>query len=586
MSRRKQKKIKFCLKPLAANLLLSLGLSTAALAGPQGGVIRAGTANIEYNGTQTQIQQSSERAVIDWRSFGVAPLESVIFNQPSRLSATLNRVTGDQISAIHGKITANGQVALINPNGIIFGAGAQINVGSLIASTANISNNNFMDGRLVFDQAGKPGASILNRGTISAAEGGLVALVAPTVRNDGVIQARLGKVVLGAGDTFTLDLYGDQLINLALAPEQAMQLFDAEGQPVTSLIAQAGRIEADGGQVVLITAPTAKAVLDQVINMSGTIRADSIAEQNGRIVLLGAGGTVTVSGKLSAQGTQTGQRGGNIEVLGDHVTLAASANLDASGAAGGGTIHVGGAFQGGGDTYRAQNTDIAPGTRLSASATDTGNGGEVVVWSDQQTRFAGHIEARGGPQGGNGGQLEVSGKGTLEFLGTADASAAQGRAGALLLDPANVNFGLAEAALISRVLRTGTSTTVQASNNIDVNALIDGRGRIAGGGLTLTAGNNLNINEFIVTNNGAIHLNAGNTINVAADKAVFAGTAPITATSRGDLNTAPLITTGPVTYRSTAGSVPNPIPEPGSLALLGVALGALGMARRRRAASP
>lgn len=531
----KTKNTAFQLKPLAASLL-ALGFSSAVLAAPQDGIVRAGSASISQSGNLTQIQQNSDRAVIDWRSFGVGALESVAFNQPSRQSAILNRVTGNQVSAILGKITANGQVALINPNGIVFGPGSQINVGGLIASTANISNKNFMEGRLVFDQPGKPGASILNQGSISAADGGLVALVAPSVRNDGIIQARLGKIALGAGDTFTLDLYGDQLISLALSPEQAAQ------------IVHTGQIHADGGQVVLVTAPTAKAVLDQVINMSGTIRADSIAEQNGKIVLLGAGGEVAVSGQLSAHG-------GSIEVLGDQVTLTSTAILDASGAVGGGTIHVGGAWQGSGDTYRAQNTDIASGARLSANATDTGNGGEVVIWSDQNTRFAGAIEARGGANGGNGGRIEVSGKGTLEFLGTADASAAKGVAGSLLLDPTDVNIGLAAASLINRVLRTGTSTTVQASNNIDVNSLIDGRGRIAGGGLTLTAGNNLNINEFIVTNNGAVNLNAGGTISVAADKAVFAGTAPITATSGGDLSTVPLISTGTVSYRSTGGSV-------------------------------
>ena len=525
----------FQLKPLAASLL-ALGFSTAILAAPQDGVVRAGSASISQSGNLTQIQQNSDRAVIDWRSFSVGALESVAFNQPSRQSAILNRVTGDQASAILGRISANGQVALINPNGIVFGAGSQIDVGGIIASTANISNKNFMEGRLVFDQPGKPGASILNQGTISAADGGLVALVAPSVRNDGIIQARLGKIALGAGDTFTLDLYGDQLINLAVSPEQAAH------------IVHTGQIHADGGQVVLVTAPTAKAVLDQVINMSGTIRADSIAEQNGKIVLLGAGGEVAVSGQLSAHG-------GSIEVLGDKVTLTSSANLDVSGATGGGALHVGGAWQGSGDTYRAQNTDVASGARLSASATESGHGGEVVVWSDQNTRFAGTIDARGGANGGDGGRIEVSGKGTLEFLGTADASAPQGRAGSLLLDPTDVNIGLAEASLINRVLRTGTSTTVQASNNIDVNSQIDGRGYLAGGGLTLTAGNNLNINEYIITNNGAVNLNAGSTLSIAADKAVFAGNAAINATSGGDLNTVPLISTGAVTYRSTGGSV-------------------------------
>ena len=531
----------FHLKPLAASLL-TLGFSTALLAAPQDGVLRAGSASISQSGNLTQVQQTSDRAIIDWRSFSVGALESVAFNQPSRFSATLNRVTGDQVSVILGKLTANGQVVLINPNGMLFGAGSQIDVGGLIASTANISNKNFMDKHLVFDQAGKPGASIVNQGSISAIDGGLVALVAPTVRNDGIIQARLGKIVLGAGDTFTLDLYGDQLINLALAPEQAAH------------IVQSGQIIADGGQVVLISAPQAKAVLDQVINMSGTIRADSIAEHEGKIVLSGSG-EVVVSGQLSAQGKNAGEQGGSIAVLGDVVNLSGTSNLDASGAAGGGTIHVGGAWQGSGDTLRAQSTTLEQGARIAANATDVGHGGEVVVWSDHNTRYAGDISARGGAYGGDGGRIEVSGKHTLEFLGTADASAPRGKNGSLLLDPADVSIGLAEAALIARVLRTGTTVQTRATVVRNSAAGIQIDVCLAGGGLTLTAGNNLTINEFIVTNNGAINLNAGNTISVASGKAVFAGTAAISATSGGDLNTVPLISTGGVTYRSTGGSV-------------------------------
>ena len=167
-------------------------------------------------GSSTRIEQFSDRAIIDWRSFGIGAGDQVVFLQPSAQAATLNRVTGEQVSVILGRLDANGQVLLINPNGIVFGGGAQVNVGSLIATTSNISDANFMAGKLVFDQPGRPGAGIFNAGAMTATDGGLVALVAPHVRNDGVIVARLGRVLLGAADTFTVDLYGDALINLAL----------------------------------------------------------------------------------------------------------------------------------------------------------------------------------------------------------------------------------------------------------------------------------------------------------------------------------------------------------------------------------
>ena len=537
--------------PLAA-FLLALGFISAAYAAPEGGVVRAGSAQIFEQGSKTLIQQSSQRAIIDWRGFSINSNEQVQFAQPSASAAMLNRVTGSQVSMILGRMDANGQVLLINPNGIIFGKGAQINVGSLIASTANLSNDNFLQGKLIFDQPGKSGAGILNAGSITAAEGGLVALVAPHVRNDGLIQARLGKVMMGAADTFTIDLYGDGLINLALTDASLAQLKDGQGQPVKSLISQAGAIDAGGGQAVLVTAETAKGMLDSLINMSGTILADSAIQEGGRILLLARGGNVDVSGEMSAKGT----KGGQINVLGDQVNLASTANLDASGTYGGGKLYAGGAFQGSGDTYRARDTQIDAGAKLTANALTRGDGGEVVVWSDGRTAYAGSIEVRGGAQGGNGGLVEVSGKQTLFFNGLVDAGATNGRAGSLLLDPYNFTIGMAEASLLNRVLRMGTSTLVSADNDIFVNSIIYGLGRYEGGGLTLSAGNNVNINDYIITNNGAINLFAeAGTVSVASGKVVYAGMAPITVRSGADLYYAPYLTGGLLSLISTKGSV-------------------------------
>lgn len=541
-----------CILPSVLAALLIFGLISAAHAAPEGGVVRAGSAQIKEQGKTTLIQQSSSRAIIDWRKFGINSDERVQFAQPSVRSATLNRVTGDQVSFILGRLDANGQVLLVNPNGIIFGKSAQINVGSLIASTANISNNNFLQGKLVFDKPGRPGAEIINTGSITAAEGGLIALVAPHVRNDGLIQARLGKVILGAADTFTIDLYGDGLINLALSEASLAALKDGQGKPVKDLISQAGTIDVGSGQTVLMTAEVAKGLLDSLINMSGVVLADSAVQEGGRILLLARSGNVDVSGNLSAEGTT----GGQIDVLGDQVHLFSTATLDANGVYGGGVLHVGGDYQGSGDTYRAQSTKINAGATLNASALTRGNGGEVVVWSDSETSYEGSILARGGEESGDGGLVEVSGKQTLLFDGSVDAGASNGKAGSLLLDPYNFTIGMTEASLISRVLRTGTSTSVSADNDLYVNYVIDGRGRYTGGGLTLSAGNDVNVNDYIITNNGAINLFAeAGTVNLATGKVVYAGTAPLTVRSGGTLTNASYLTGGRLSLTSTQGSV-------------------------------
>ncbi|HEX8027271.1 MAG TPA: filamentous hemagglutinin N-terminal domain-containing protein, partial [Vicinamibacterales bacterium] len=547
--RRSSKRLKAVMVVVLSFATGSTGLQ--AQQGPAGGTVRAGEARISGEGTaSTRIDQSSDRAVIDWRSFGIGANDEVIFRQPSAQSATLNRVTGEQVSVILGRLDANGAVLLINPNGVVFGGGAQVNVGSLIASTSNISDANFMSGKLVFDQPGRIGAGILNSGAMTARDGGLVALVAPHVRNDGVIIARLGRVVLGAADTFTVDLYGDALVNLALSDGHAGQLVGLNGEPITSLIHNKGRIES--GQTVLMTARNAKAVLDNLINMSGTIKADSAIQQGGRILLLGEGGRVDVDGSLSAQGTT----GGSIQVLGDRVRLGSPASLDASGISGGGSVQVGGAYQGRGDTYRSSQTSVESGATVKVNAIERGNGGEAVIWSDQHTQFLGTVEARGGAERGDGGQLEVSGKSTLDFLGRADASAAAGASGALLLDPETLSIGANEAGAIMRVLRTGTTTNVQADVDINVDSPIFGGDRSTGGGLNMTAGNSINVNDFIVTNDGAINLTAQQgTVNVAAGKAVFAGSAPITISAGGDLRTGSLVTTGAVSIRSISGAV-------------------------------
>ena len=184
-----------------------LAAASSAYANPKGGQVSAGSAAItQTSSSRLDIVQSTDRAAIDWQSFSIAPNEQTNFQQPAPTSMTLNRVAPGDPSVIAGRLTANGGVVLVNPSGITFSKGAVVDVNSIVATPTNISNANFMAGNMRFDQPSTdPRASVVNQGTITVAQKGLAALVAPSVVNSGVIQAKLGKVVLGGAQTYTLD---------------------------------------------------------------------------------------------------------------------------------------------------------------------------------------------------------------------------------------------------------------------------------------------------------------------------------------------------------------------------------------------
>jgi filamentous hemagglutinin family protein len=409
---------------------------------PQGGQVVAGAAQIGRTDAQTRIDQSSQRAAIDWRSFDVGSGQSVTFQQPSASAVTLNRVTSADPSQIAGKIAANGQVVLVNQSGVLFTKGAQVNAQSIIVSAAGITNQNFMAGQMVFDQPARPDAQVVNAGRITVKQAGLAALVAPQVKNAGTISARLGHVVLGGAETHTLDLYGDGLLSFDVTGQVKQAPADKDGKPASALVTNTGTIRADGG-TVLLTASAVDGIVQNLVTAGGQISAASVGNKTGTIVLGGTGGSLVVAGSLTARGAGPGSTGGQIQVAptGD-VTVAAGAVVDASGPAGGGVVAIGTtlARARGGPSVTpavlARSATIAKGATVSADATQRGQGGNVTVLSAQTTQHSGAITARGGPSGGNGGAIEISGQ-TLALTGTTDAGArsADGAPGTLLLDP-------------------------------------------------------------------------------------------------------------------------------------------------------
>ncbi len=419
--------------------------AAAQVTGVTGGVVVGGQATIANTAPgHVTVTQATQRGVIDWRTFSIAAGERVDFLQPGVSSVTLNRVTGPDPSVIAGRLTATGQLILVNGAGIVFANGAQINAAGLVASTSNIADpQRFMrDGTLVFDRPSTdPNAGVANAGTITVREGGLVGLAGNTASNSGVINARLGRVTIGGAETFTVDLAGDGLINFQLGNPVSRQPVDAQGNK-RPLVSNAGTINADGGTVTL-TARAARGVVDNVVNAGGVINARAVRSEGGTVVF-GAedGGTVNVTGTVDVSGTGANQRGGRVvaTAAGGRVNVASTARIDASGDSGGGSVNIGGSLRGQGPVANARDTRIATRARISADATRQGDGGTVIVWSDNATVFGGTISARGGPQGGDGGFAEVSGKNYLEYRGTADLTAPLGQNGTLLLDPANLTI--------------------------------------------------------------------------------------------------------------------------------------------------
>ncbi|MFT7724829.1 MAG: filamentous hemagglutinin N-terminal domain-containing protein [Roseateles sp.] len=300
----------------AAGLVAAASAAFAAGPGtlPTGGQVTAGSAAIAQQGSAMTVTQGSQRAAINWQNFSIGKDASVTFQQPNAQAVVLNRVTGADTSVIDGALKANGQVFVLNPNGVLFGKGARVDTAGLVASTRDLSDADFMAGKASFSGSGA--GSVVNEGTLNAADGGYVALIGQQVRNDGVISAKLGHVALAAGNQVTLNFNGSSLVGVTL-----------EQGALDSLVANGGAILADGGQV-LLTAKAAEGLLDGMVNHSGEIRARSIAEHEGKIVLLGdmERGTTTVSGTLDASAPDGGN-GGFIETSAAKVKVADSAHI-------------------------------------------------------------------------------------------------------------------------------------------------------------------------------------------------------------------------------------------------------------------
>ncbi|MFN6254407.1 MAG: MBG domain-containing protein [Acetobacteraceae bacterium] len=508
---------------LASTALVGVDMALArAQTLPTGASVAAGQVSIATpQAGRMAINQGSQSAIVNWQAFSIGQGGRVDIQQPNASAVMLNRVTGSATSSIAGQLNANGQVILVNPNGIAITGTGTVNTGSFVASTLGISDNDFLSGRRSF-QGNGASATVSNAGSIQVAQGGHVALLGGRVDNSGTISVPMGRVGLASGERATLDLTGDGFLQVTLPTA-------AGGD--APLVNHSGRISAPGGRVE-IAAATARSAVRNAINIPGSVDATAVSGRPGAIVFSGGeGGNVAISGRVDAS-SATG-RGGNVTVTGANIALR-GAEVNASGATGGGRVRIGGDRLGNGPLQRANQLSVDQASVISADAAVRGNGGDVVLWSEIRTDFAGRISARGGVQGGNGGEAEVSSRGVLNYTGLTDLRAPLGTWGTLLLDPYNITISdgtqTTDAGFTpntdNSVINVDTLVTALGTANVVVSTGLAGSAGTQDGNITLSvpltwssasnltleAAGGITLNGAVSAVAGGLKLQAGGTI--------------------------------------------------------------------------
>jgi len=523
------------------------------------------------NANTLNIVSTTDQAIINWQSFNIAQNETVNFTQPSALSAILNRVVGGGgASSIAGALNSNGTIVLVNPAGVSIAQTANINVGafnssqaaSFIASSLNISNNDFRAGNYVFQKEGMLSAAVINQGMITVKGGGLVMLFGGSVENSGTINAHAGKVVLASGDKITVNFTQNGLISVAVDEQVVGGVVTADGTTVKDAVKNIGSINADGGQVIL-TAEAVSGIFDKAVNNEGIIKANTVIERNGVIELVSSTGTTVNKGVVQAKGTAAAPNGGTVKVTGKMAVNDGMIDVSADNGGTAGKVTV---MSGTGGTL------LMPNSLIDASGHEImSNAGEVLINSLGNTIFApdAKIDISGGLVSGDAGFAEVSAHQNLGFYGYVDGFSQAGyKRGAVLLDPYNVTISFAgdfnidpvtlqptgdnavisvpslQAALlfndVSITTDTGgiqsgwiriddpivwgspTDLTLMANSDIIVNGAIQG-----GGSLSLTAGmsgaGNIETTQSITMVNDIIMNAAAGVITLGGDVAATTG---------------------------------------------------------------
>jgi filamentous hemagglutinin family protein len=415
--------------------------------------VTAGAGRITQAGNTTTIDQTSQTLSLSWQSFNISSQETVTFEQPSAGSLAINRINSATGSVILGHIDANGQVWLINPNGVLFGKSAQVNVGGLVVSTLDLVGSPGSTANFHGDGHG----SVVNQGTITAASGGYVAFLGHQVLNEGTISAQLGTVALGAGSAQTLTFSNHTLLHLQVTEST-----------LNDLVANGQLIEANGGRVIM-TAGARNSLLANAVNNSGVVQAETVAGHGGSIDLLGGGSasTVQVGGTLDASAPHGGN-GGSIETSAAHVSIDATASVTAAAPAG---------YAG---TWLVDPTDLTIDSTAATAIDATLNGGTNVT---EQTTASGASGV--GTQSSGLGDIDVDAAITwtnpaasltlLAYHGI-NVNAPISGAGQVVMDATNANLTLGASGTVSAQGGIELGTGANFVNDAGASALSVGSG--------------------------------------------------------------------------------------------------------------
>lgn len=429
---------------------------------PAGGNVVHGDANINYGGSNTVINQNSDKAIINWDSFDINKGENVHFNQNSSSSVVLNRVTNGNPTSIFGNLSANGNVFVINKAGVLIGNGASVNTGSFLASTADINDSDFLKGIYNFTGAG---GKVINNGSIKVRDGGYAVLMGRSVENNGLISARLGKIYLSSGEAFRVDMSGNNLIGIAI-----------DKGTVDSYTLNSGLINAEGSTVIM-SSNNASNMVKQAVNNTGIINASSINYQGGKVILGAVNGEVSNSGEINVSSEKN--NGGTVEIKADRIINDGKIIADGIN---GGKI----------DLLSNDYLKLGSNSFISSSAWLYGNGGVInLIAKNRAESYKGSITQALSTYG-KGGAIEFSGYGSLYAGGNFSTYSKYGLSGTLLLDPSDMfigNYGDLESNIVGSdgytYIDVNWLLDMLGQNNVELKTL---QGGIGTGNITLDAG--------------------------------------------------------------------------------------------------